>query len=249
MRQVRFRVPGETSVREGDLADGGVRSAGSEWGLAEVVLLAPCLPTKIVCVGRNYAAHAAELGNEVPQNPLLFLKPPSAVIGPGEAIVLPSSGCVHYEAELAVVIGERCRRVAACDAQAVIRGYTCLNDVSDREAQKWETNWVRAKAFDTSAPLGPAIVTPDEVEEPFHVMLRLNGELRQEGWTSALMFSIPALIETISAIMTLEPGDVIATGTPAGVGPLAPGDWVEVEVEGIGTLGNPVAGPEQGETE
>jgi len=203
-------------------------------------LLAPCEPTKIVCVGRNYAAHAAELGNEVPQRPLLFFKPPSAVIGPNDEIVLPKSNLIHHEAELAVVIGTRCRNVSADEAMSVVLGYTCMNDVSDREAQKWDKNWVRAKGFDTSAPLGPAIVTKDEIEGPFHVMSRVNGEIRQDGSTADFIFTIPELIEEITHYMTLEPGDVIATGTPAGVGPLVSGDAVEIEIEEIGILRNRV---------
>jgi 2-keto-4-pentenoate hydratase/2-oxohepta-3-ene-1,7-dioic acid hydratase in catechol pathway len=162
------------------------------------------------------------------------------VIGHGEPIVLPRSEEVHYEAELAVVIARRCRNVSAAQAYDVVLGYTCLNDISDRVAQKWEKSWVRAKAFDGSAPLGPVLVTRDEIEEPFHVRLRQNGVQKQEGWTSAFIFSIPDLIEEITSFMTLEPGDVIATGTPAGVGKLSPGDVVEVEIDGIGILRNPV---------
>jgi len=227
--------------QRGELRDSTIHGDEAEYSLEDVTLLAPCLPTKLVCVGRNYAAHAEELGNEVPENPLLFFKPPSAVIGPGEAIVLPDSADVHYEAELAIVIGKRCRDVPAEQAMDVVLGYTCLNDVSDRVAQKWEKNWVRAKGFDTSAPLGPVIVSPDEVDEPFHVTLRLNGDLCQDGRTDALIFPIPVLIETITSVMTLEPGDVIATGTPAGVGPLNSGDVVEVTIDGIGTLRNTVS--------
>lgn len=241
MRWIRFLDPMTEAPLSGELLGDVARADGAEYRLNDVRLLAPCAPTKIVCVGRNYAAHADELGNDVPERPLLFLKPPSAVIGPGETIRLPDSAEVHYEAELAVVIAARCRNVPADSAQDVILGYTCLNDVSDRVAQRWETNWVRAKGFDTSAPLGPWIVTPNEIEEPLHVVLRLNGEIRQDGWTSDLIFSVPTLIETITAFMTLEPSDVIATGTPAGVGRLSPGDVVEVEIEGIGTLRNPVA--------
>jgi len=240
MRRVRFHHPTTDEPLSGELLGDVVRAGGAEYALGDVGLLAPCRPTKLVCVGRNYGAHAEELGNEVPKQPLLFLKPPSAVIGPDEAIRLPDSPEVHYEAELAVVIGTRCRGVSASRAQDVILGYTCLNDVSDRVAQRWETNWVRAKGFDTSAPLGPWIVTPDEIEEPFHVVLRLNGETKQDGWTRDLIFTIPALIETITAFMTLEPGDIIATGTPAGVGPMTSGDTAEVEIEGIGVLRNPV---------
>jgi len=240
MRRIRFRLPGRDEVRDGILERDVARSGGQRYSLESIRLTAPCTPSKVVCVGRNYAAHAAELGNEVPERPLLFFKPPSAVIGPDEPIVLPASDDVHYEAELAVVIGRRCRNVTAARANDVILGYTCLNDVSDRVAQKWEKNWVRAKGFDTSAPLGPILVTPDEVEEPFHVQLRLNGDVKQDGWTSAFIFSIPYLIEEITSFMTLESGDVIATGTPAGVGRLSRGDVVEVEIEGIGILRNPV---------
>ena len=240
MRRIRFRLPGRDEVREGILERDVVRSGGQRYSIESIRLAAPCTPSKLVCVGRNYAAHAAELGNEVPERPLLFFKPPSAVIGPDEPIVLPTSDDVHYEAELAVVIGRRCRNVTAARANDVILGYTCLNDVSDRVAQKWEKNWVRAKGFDTSAPLGPILVTPDELEEPYHVQLRLNGAVKQDGWTSAFIFSIPYLIEEITSFMTLEPGDVIATGTPAGVGRLSRGDVVEVEIEGIGILRNPV---------
>jgi 2-keto-4-pentenoate hydratase/2-oxohepta-3-ene-1,7-dioic acid hydratase in catechol pathway len=241
MRWVRFALDDPREPLNGELVGDVVRADGAEYQLGSVRLLAPCTPSKIVCVGRNYAAHAEELGNDAPEQPLLFLKPPSAVIGPDEMIHLPDSTEVHYEAELAVVIGTRCRNVPEDRASEVILGYTCLNDVSDRVAQRWETNWVRAKGFDTSAPLGPAIVSADELEEPFHVVLRLNGEVKQDGWTSALIFPIPKLIETISSFMTLEPGDVIATGTPAGVGRLSPGDVVEVTIDGIGTLRNPVA--------
>ncbi len=240
LRWVRFLDPKTELATTGQLVGKRVVSESSDRPVDEVRLLAPCRPSKIVCVGRNYAAHADELGHDVPAQPLLFLKPPSAVIGPDEPIRLPDSDEVHHEAELAVVIGVRCRQVPAERAGEILLGYTCLNDVSDRVAQRWERNWVRAKAFDTSAPMGPWIVSPDEVEEPFHVTLRLNGELRQEGSTDALIFTIPELIETITSFMTLEPGDVIATGTPAGVGRLRSGDVVEVTVGGIGTLRNPV---------
>jgi len=239
MHLIRFIHPISKLAVAGTMIGSSIQAGSEAFSLEDVRLLAPCVPTKIVCVGRNYADHAKELGNEVPENPLLFLKPPSAVIGPGETIILPASEHVHHEAELAVVIGKRCKNVAAADAASVILGYTCMNDVSDRVAQRWETNWVRAKAFDTSAPLGPAILPHSEASQPFHITLRLNGEVRQDGSTSDLFFTIPVLIEAISAIMTLEPGDVIATGTPAGVGDLHSGDIVEVTIDGIGTLRNP----------
>ncbi|RLE32368.1 2-hydroxyhepta-2,4-diene-1,7-dioate isomerase [Candidatus Acetothermia bacterium] len=240
MKLVRFRSPDGEGPLSGELRGETVIAAGAEYRLDRVVLLPPCVPSKIVCVGRNYAAHAEELGNEVPEEPLFFFKPPSAVIGPEEEIVLPDSPQVDYEAELAVVIGKRCRNVPEGRALDVVLGYTCLNDVTDRAAQRWERNWVRAKGFDTSAPLGPTIRTRDEGDGPFHVSLRLNGVLRQDGSTGSLIYPIPKLIATISSIMTLEPGDVIATGTPAGVGRLAPGDTVEVTIDGIGTLRNRV---------
>ncbi len=240
MRLVRFLDPDSQLPVSGKLEGNMIVSPSGSLPVEEANLLSPCTPTKIVCVGRNYAAHAAELGNEVPERPLLFFKPPSALIGPNDEIVLPKSSLVHHEAELAVVIGTRCRNVAAQEAMSVVLGYTCMNDVSDREAQKWDKNWVRAKGFDTSAPLGPMIVTPDEIEGPFHVMSRVNGEIRQDGSTADFIFPIPALIEEITRYMTLEPGDVIATGTPSGVGPLVSGDIVEVEIEGIGVLRNSV---------
>ncbi len=240
MRLVRFLDPHTARPASGELRDGVLHDDSGAPVPGPVRLLAPCVPTKLVCVGRNYTAHARELGNAVPSRPLLFFKPPSAVIGPDDEIVLPESDLVHHEAELAVVIKTCCRNVRAVDAPAVVLGYTCLNDVSDREAQKWEQNWVRAKGFDTSAPLGPVIVTPDEIEGPFHVALRVNGETRQDGSTRDLIFPIPVLIEEITARITLEPGDVVATGTPEGVGPLRPGDVVEVEIDGIGVLRNRV---------
>jgi len=240
MKLARFLKQDGEAPKSGEVIDDVIVAGDVRYRLDQVRLLPPCTPSKIVCVGRNYLAHARELGNEVPEHPLLFFKPPSAIIGPGDTIVLPNSSEVHYEAELAVVIGERSRNVSADKAMDVVLGFTCMNDVSDRVTQRWERNWVRAKGFDTSAPLGPIIVTRDEIEGPFRVTLRLNGEVRQDGSTGAFIFPLPVLIETITAIMTLEPGDVIATGTPAGVGPLSDGDVVEVAIEGIGILRNPV---------
>lgn len=234
----RFQVGGLT-IR-GEVSGERATGLGREWPLSEVRLLSPIRPAKIVCLGRNYAAHAQELGNAPPKRPLFFLKPPSAVIGPEDPIVLPHSSRVDYEGELAVVIGRRARNVQVKDAQDFILGYTCLNDVTDREAQAWEENWVRAKGFDTSCPMGPWIVPPDESSFPFTVETYVNGELRQQGNTSQLVFPIPDIIAEITSFMTLEEGDVVATGTPAGVGPLFPGDVVEVRISGIGTLRNPV---------
>jgi 2-keto-4-pentenoate hydratase/2-oxohepta-3-ene-1,7-dioic acid hydratase in catechol pathway len=213
--------------------------------LDQVRLLAPCQPSKIVALGKNYAAHAREMAakgmsSEVPSEPLIFLKPPSAVIGPGEAIVYPAmSQQVDYEAELVVVIGRRAKSVAQGEARSYVLGYTCGNDVTARDLQKKDGQWTRGKGFDTFCPLGPWIVTnPDPAN--LHLETRVNGVVRQSGVTSDLIFGVEVLVSHISQIMTLEPGDVIMTGTPAGVGPLVPGDVVEVEIEGIGVLRNPV---------
>ena len=199
-------------------------------------------PTKIVCVGRNYAAHARELGNEVPKQPLLFFKPPSSLIGNGDAIVLPAaSQQVEYESEIGVVIGKRARKVRAQDAAAFIKGYTCANDVSARDLQKTDGQWGRAKGFDTFCAVGPLVVEGLDWNA-LEVIGRLNGEERQRGRTSDMVFSISVLIEYISHVMTLEPGDLILTGTPEGVGKLSIGDVVEVEIPGIGILRNTVTG-------
>ena len=200
----------------------------------------PVRPTKILCIGRNYADHAAELGHEVPAEPLVFLKPPSALIGPGEAIVLPpESTRVDFEGELAVVIGARCRHVREEEAWGVVGGYTIMNDVTARDLQKTDGQWTRAKGFDTFAPCGPRIVSDLDLAD-LELRTLVNGELRQQGRTSQLIFGIPRLIAYLSGIMTLMPGDLIATGTPSGVGPLRAGDVVAIAVEGIGTLENPV---------
>ena len=201
-------------------------------------------PTKIVCVGRNYADHARELGNEVPAAPLLFLKPPSAIIGDGEAIVLPeASSRVEFEAEIGVVVGRRLRGVLADEAERGIGGFVCLNDVTARDLQKSDGQWTRAKGFDTFCPVSPAVGGLDW--RKLTVVARVNGRERQRGKSSDMVFSIPELLAYISGVMTLEPGDLVATGTPAGVGPLAHGDVVEVEVSGVGVLRNPVTGKGQ----
>jgi len=209
--------------------------------IGELPLLAPLEPGKIVCVGRNYAAHAAELGNEVPKEPLIFLKPPSAIIGPDEPIVIPGiSQRVEHEGELAVVIGKWCRHLSDSeDPLPYIFGYTCLNDVTARDIQKNEVQFTRAKGFDTFCPIGPYIETD---LNPLDVLVetRVNGQLRQSGSTSLMVYPIPFLVRWISRMMTLVPGDLIATGTPAGVGPLVAGDIVEVSVAGVGLLRNPV---------
>jgi len=211
--------------------------------LSEARILAPVQPSKIVCVGRNYREHAAELGNEVPSEPLIFLKPPSALIGPGQAIIRPKiSARVDFEGELGVVIGKHCRNLEADDdVHPYILGYTCLNDVTARDLQKKDSQWTRGKGFDTFCPVGP--IVSDEIDpwSGIAVETRVNAELRQQGNTRDFIFQLDVVIRYMSQVMTLLPGDLIATGTPSGVGPLTAGDVVEVTVQGIGTLRNPVA--------
>ena len=203
-------------------------------------LLAPVTPSKIVCVGRNYRAHAAELGNDVPAEPLLFFKPPSSIIGPNDTIELPNeSSHVDHEAELGVVIGSRCRNVSLDRALDHVFGYTCVNDVTARDLQKKDGQWARAKGFDTFCPTGPMLVTNTD-PDTLGVRCRVGDVLRQQGHTRDMIFSVRRLIAYISGIMTLEPGDLIATGTPHGVGPLAHGDVVQVQIDEIGTLQNHV---------
>jgi 2-keto-4-pentenoate hydratase/2-oxohepta-3-ene-1,7-dioic acid hydratase in catechol pathway len=216
---------------------------GEEIPVDDVLLLAPVLPSKLVCVGKNYAAHAAEFGMEVPDEPLLFLKPSTAVIGPDDAIrLLPISERIDYEGELAVVIGRIARDVRAEDASRYILGFTCANDVTLRTLQKTDDQWARAKGFDGSCPLGPWIET-DVDPTSVGVETRLNGDVVQRGNSEDMVFGVATLIEYITAFMTLLPGDVLLTGTPEGVGKIVQGDVVEVEVDGVGTLRNPVVGP------
>ncbi|HEX7118953.1 MAG TPA: fumarylacetoacetate hydrolase family protein [Longimicrobiales bacterium] len=197
-------------------------------------------PTKIVCVGRNYVAHARELGNEVPEYPLLFLKPPSAVIGDGQPIVLPAaSDRVEHEGEIALVIGRRVRNVSEAEALEAVAGVAPLNDVTARDLQRADGQWTRAKGFDTFCPIGPAVPLAGDWRD-LEIVCRVNGETRQRGRAAEMAFGIPFLIAYVSRIMTLAPGDVIATGTPEGVGPLHPGDAVEVELVGGGRVRNPV---------
>ncbi|WP_026360958.1 fumarylacetoacetate hydrolase family protein [Amycolatopsis nigrescens] len=213
---------------------------GRRWPLADVRLLAPILPTKVIAVGRNYAAHAAEFGNEVPSAPMIFLKPSTSVIGPNAAIKLPpSSSRVDFEGELAVVIGQPVKNVPAARAASAVLGYTIANDVSARDQQKSDGQWGRAKGYDTFCPLGPWIET---TLDPADLALRteVDGETKQDSRTSSLVHKIPELIEFVSGVMTLLPGDVILTGTPEGVGPITDGQQVSITIEGIGTLANPV---------
>ncbi|HEY6795169.1 MAG TPA: fumarylacetoacetate hydrolase family protein [Kineosporiaceae bacterium] len=218
-----------------------IQFTGERVALESVRLLAPVIPrSKVVGVGRNYAAHAVELGNEVPAEPLVFLKPNTSVIGPGDPIQLPASAReVQYEGELAVVIGRICRDVPRDRVGDVVLGYTAANDVTARDLQKADGQWWRAKGSDTFCPLGPYLVTGIDPAD-LRVVTRRDGEVVQDGRTSSMIFDIPAIIEHVSAAMTLLPGDVILTGTPEGVGPMAEGQRVEVEIEGIGTLSNPV---------
>ena len=247
MHHARFRDPAGT-VREGtyDPDTETVAFGGEEYAVDDdaIDLLPPAEPSKIVCVGRNYAKHAEELGNDVPDRPLLFLKPPNAVANPGSTVTVPGGkDRIDWEAEIAVVIGEQCKNVSADDAMDVVAGFTCMNDVSNRDDQNREQNWVRGKAFDNAAPLGPVLATPDEVPADASVELRVNGETKQSGSREQFIFDVPTLIEEITTYLTLEAGDVIATGTPDGVGALSDGDTVEVEVEGVGTLRHDVRVP------
>ena len=249
MRLIRYRFADRIST--GVLEDDTIRTirgtffedpvfTGEEVPLADVRVLSPVLPSKAVCVGKNYAAHAAEFGGEVPEEPLLFLKPSTAVLGPGDPIqLLPISHRVDYEGELAILIGRLTRRVEPEQAARSILGYTCANDVTLRDIQGQDEQWTRAKGFDGSCPLGPWIETD---LDPSEVLLetRVNGETRQSARTSEMVFGPIALICYIATFMTLLPGDVVLTGTPEGVGRLEPGVIVEVEVEGIGVLANPV---------
>jgi 2-keto-4-pentenoate hydratase/2-oxohepta-3-ene-1,7-dioic acid hydratase in catechol pathway len=222
--------------------DAAVQRFGDPISFENARLHAPVLPSKIVCVGRNYREHAKELGNEVPAELLIFLKPPSSVIGPGATIVRPRlSQRVDHESELGVVIGKRCRNVAREAARDVILGYTCLNDVTARDLQKKDGQWTRGKGFDTFCPVGPAVVSGLDPWAGIGVECRVNGQVRQTGTTSDFVFPLDEIIRYVSQIMTLEPGDLIATGTPSGVGPLVAGDRVEVVVEGVGILSNSVA--------
>lgn len=215
---------------------------GKTYEMEELETLPPSSPTKIVCIGLNYHDHAAEFGLQVPDEPILFMKPPSSILGHGGRILYPkSSQRVDYEAELAVIIGKKCKNIKYDRAYDVIAGFTCFNDVTARDLQRKDGQWTRAKSFDTFAPVGPFIIPADEFDpDNASIRARVNGQTRQDSNTSNLIFDVPYLIEFISGIMTLEVGDIIATGTPPGVGELHPGDTVEIEIEGIGTLRNEV---------
>jgi len=218
-----------------------VTLTGARYPVADVRLLAPVLPSKIVAIGRNYLEHARELGNEPPAEPLIFLKPSTAVIGPGDAIVRPDtlSKRVDFEGELAIVFGRLCRDVPAARVPEAIFGYTCANDVTARDLQASDGQWARAKGFDTFCPLGPWIETDLDAAD-VQLTTTVNDEVKQDSRTSLLIHDIPTLVSYVTAVMTILPGDVLLTGTPAGVGPLVAGDSVSVSIEGIGTLTNRV---------
>ena len=254
MKLARIAHPGGVAFASVEQADGGEGTAreiadhpfgtptytGRSWPLADTRLLAPILPSKVVGIGKNYLDHALEMGSQVPDSPLVFLKPSTAVIGPHANILLPpSSSEVHFEGELAVIIGRPCRDVRAADAAGVILGYTAANDVTARDLQRADGQFTRAKGFDSFCPLGPWIETELDPAD-LAVQTRLDGALRQDGRTADLIFGVAELVEFVSAVMTLLPGDLILTGTPAGVGALTAGSSVSVTVEGIGTLTNPV---------
>lgn len=235
---VRFRSNGK--VCGGSLSGERIVSGGEIYNLGDVELLSPTEPSKIVCIGLNYREHANELKMKLPDEPIIFLKPPSAVLDPGKEIIYPKSSVrVDYEGELGVVIGKRCKNVAAKDYADYVLGYTCFNDVTARDLQQKDGQWTRAKSFDTFAPFGPAIARIDPLNAD--IQTHVNGETKQKSNTSDLIFDVPKLIEFVSGVMTLLPGDVIATGTPPGVGQLQKGDIVEVEIEGIGVLKNSVS--------
>ncbi len=252
--QPRFGVIGDRdgesvlAILAGDPLYAGIELTGQSLQLDDVRLLAPLIPrSKVVGIGRNYADHAAELEHELPTEPLLFLKPNTAVIGPGDPIMHPdTTEDLHWEAELAVVIGRICRDLPVEQVSDVVLGYTVANDVTARDLQRADDQWTRAKGYDTFCPLGPWIETDLDVSD-LRVTTSVrtggsgqDGELRQDGRTSQLIFDVPRLVSYVSSVMTLLPGDVILTGTPAGVGRMVPGDQVSVSVEGIGTLTNPV---------
>ncbi|HHV57393.1 MAG TPA: fumarylacetoacetate hydrolase family protein [Firmicutes bacterium] len=250
MRLVRFLAEGKVSygilagekvrLLAGDPFQGETGVREEEVPLAAVRLLAPCVPSKIVAVGLNYADHAAETGQPLPEQPMLFLKPPTAVVGPEEPVLYPAGvGRVDYEAELAVVIRDRTKAASPEEAAAHILGYTCLNDVTARDLQVRDVQWTRSKSYDTFAPLGPWIETELDPGD-LAIKLTVNGVLKQNSSTRFMIFKVPQLVSFISQVMTLVPGDVIATGTPPGIGPVKPGDVMTVTIAGIGSLTNPV---------
>ena len=243
MKTIRYTLNPKTLPTATD-ADPDVRHGDLSKLPAGARLLPPCAPSKIVCVGRNYVEHAKEFNSPVPTEPLIFLKPPSSLIGSGGAIILPkASERVDYEGELGVVIGRRARNVKCSDAHGYILGYTCVNDVSARDFQRKDSQWTRGKGFDTFCPVGPCVVPRDEVDlKSLRVRTFLDGEKKQDAPITDMIFDLDVIIEFVTAFMTLEPGDLIATGTPSGVGPLQPGSNIRIEIEGVGVLENTAVG-------
>jgi 2-keto-4-pentenoate hydratase/2-oxohepta-3-ene-1,7-dioic acid hydratase in catechol pathway len=251
MRIVRYQIKNEPphfgwilenkiGAIEGNIF-GEFKRLEAEIPLVDARLLAPVQPSKILCIGRNYAEHAKEHNAEIPRVPLIFMKPPSSILNPGEPIILPSqSQLVEHEAELVVVIGKRGRQIVVEEAQGYVYGYTIGNDVTARDLQRSDGQWTRAKGFDTFCPFGPWIDTEYDPSDAI-ITCRVSGQPRQMASTRDMIFNVSTLVAFISSIMTLEPGDLIFTGTPAGVGPLKAGDVVDVEIEGLGKLSNPVA--------
>jgi 2-keto-4-pentenoate hydratase/2-oxohepta-3-ene-1,7-dioic acid hydratase in catechol pathway len=232
-------LDGENVIETGRLFG---KNFAEDHTLSSVKMLPPVLPSKIICVGRNYVDHAKELGNDVPTEPLIFLKPPSSLITHGDNIVYPpQSTRVDFEGEIGLIIGKQGRNIAAENAMDYIFGYTCVNDITARDLQKKDGQWTRGKGFDTFCSVGPWFVSKDEFDlDKATLRTRLNGEIKQEGTASQMIFNLGAILAFVSSFLTLEPGDLIATGTPAGVGPMQPGDQVSIEIEGLGTLTNTV---------
>lgn len=249
-QEPRFGLVGEAdgatvlAVLAGDPLYAGIDLTGERVPVDDVRLLAPVIPrSKVVGIGRNYAEHTAEMGNEAPTEPLIFLKPNTSVIGPGDLIVHPTqTEDLQHEGELAVVIGRICKDVPAADVDRVVLGYTVANDVTARDLQRRDATWTRGKGFDTFCPVGPWIETDLDVSD-LRVTTTVGGDTRQDGRTSLMIFDVPTLVSYVSSVMTLLPGDLVLTGTPAGVGPMRVGDEVSVSVEGIGTLTNRVVAP------
>jgi 2-keto-4-pentenoate hydratase/2-oxohepta-3-ene-1,7-dioic acid hydratase in catechol pathway len=240
--QIEYGIEDGEQVQtlDGTPFDSQIKTLDQFHKLSQVKLLAPCCPSKVVAIGLNYHSHAKEVGQPAPQEPMMFYKPASSIIGPEDKIVNPGCERLDYEAELGVVIKTRASKVSQADAMKYILGYTCFNDVTARDWQAKDSQWSRAKGSDTFAPMGPCIETD---LDPGHVLLEayLNGERKQQVNTSDLIFGIPELVSYISQVITLMPGDVVATGTPAGIGPMKSGDTIEIKVEGIGTLRNTIA--------
>lgn len=240
-KQIKYGIVNENKIEEckGKPFDIQFKPSGIIHDLNKIKLVAPCNPSKIICLGVNYEDHAKEFNQKIPNNPLIFLKPPTAIIGPNEYIVLPNSNRIDYECELAIIISKKAKDIPLDKVRDYILGYTCFNDISDRHAQKEDTQWTRAKGYDTFAPIGPWIETELDPNN-LKIETYINGELKQSSNTKYMIHNVYELVSYISSIMTLLPGDIIATGTPSGVGPVKPGDVVEIRIENIGSLINKV---------